>query len=174
MNANYKIRKALVSDKVQIQSLFRESVARRKKIIHASLIDAGYLEEFVDKVIALGNMLVVENGDHELALIGEIHDYSTLGSPSGGFKELSFVSGPAFGQSERETALVNWLFREIQRHYREVFRVEVTTPIRNQAAVDFYKKLGLTLGGNYSGRLKNTSSGSYPMIPLSWINPPFN
>lgn len=174
MKANYKIRKALVSDRVQILNLFRESVARRKKIVHTSLVDAGYLEKFVDNVIALGNMLVVENGDQEFALIGEIHDYSTLGRASGGFKELSFVSVPAFNQSDRETALVNWLFREIQSHYREVFRVEVTTPVRNQSAVDFYKKLGLTLGGNYSGRLKNTDSGSCPIIPLSWINPSFN
>ncbi len=170
----YKIRPARMDDRNQIRELIRESVAKEKKCLDPALIQADFIVEYVDKIIAKGNMLVVENSRLELEMIGEVHDYFIFANPNEGFKEFSFVSRNGFNAGDSETELVSWLFSEIQNKHKDVFRVELSAPIRRSSSVEHYKAMGLTVQGNYSGRLKNELSDACPIIPLSWINPSFN
>ncbi len=173
METQYKIRPATDGDKLKIYALIRESIATDKKIMSPDLISEGFMEEFVDKLIRKGSMLVVENSFSEMELIGEVHDYQTheqLDHEETALKELSFFSRLDRMPGERETNLVNWLFGEIRNNHRDVFRVEVSTPITNSASVDFYKTLGLRIEGNYQGRLKNKPEHLHLNLPLSWIN----
>ncbi len=174
MENQYKIRTARNSDKNEIHQVLRENIARAKRLIDPGLLPSGFLEEFVDKRIKNGRMLVVENRFHEMELIGEIHDYQAsnqLSTDDRSLKELSFVSRMDRHQENRETELVNWLFGEIQNNYREVFRVELNTPVSSSATVDHYKNMGLVVKGNYRGRLKGKTTTFHPLVPLSWINP---
>lgn len=174
MENQYKIRTAKDSDKTQIHQVLRETIARAKRLIDPNLLPSGFLEEFVDKKIKNGCMLVVENGLHEMEMIGEIHDYQTSDQQSTddrALKELSFVSRMDRNQENRETEIVNWLFGEIRNNYREVFRVELNTPVSSSATVDHYENMGLAVKGNFRGRLKSKTSAFHPLVPLSWINP---
>jgi hypothetical protein len=173
METQYKIRPANDDDKNKIYALIRENIATDKKIMSPDLIPEGFMEEFVDKLIRKGSMLVVENSFLEMELIGEVHDYQTIEQPDheeSEMKELSFYSRLDKMPGERETTLVNWLFGEIRTNYRDVFRVELNTPITNSASIEFYKSLGLRIEGNYNGRLKNKPEHLHLSLPLSWIN----
>ncbi len=176
MSHHYKIRTATCTDKQQIHTLMRESIAREKRLNNPSQVPFGFMEEFVDKVIRKGNMIVVENDHHELELIGEVHNYQidNQWETTDPVKEFIFFSRMDISQQERETELVNWLFGEIENKHQDVFRVKVNTPVRNSSSVDHYKKMGLTIEGNYNGRLKNNPGQFQPLIPLSWTNPSFN
>ncbi len=175
MENQYKIRAARDSDKIQIHQVLRESIAKEKKLIDPNLLPYGFLEEFVDKRIKNGSMLVVENALHEMEMIGEVHDYRTSSSQDSSagqsLQELSFISRTDRNKDNRETDLVNWLFGEIRNNYREVFRVELNTPVSSSATVDHYKNMGLVVKGNYLGRLKSKTTPFHLLVPLSWINP---
>ncbi len=173
----YKIREAKDKDKLQIYHLLRESIAREKRLVNASLVHNDFMEEFVDKLIEKGNMLVVENIHEELELIGEIHDYCFGESEECediGLQEYSFVSRIDTTTANRETEIVNWLFGEIQDKHHNVFRVELNAPVTSSESVDHYKKMGLIVEGNYQGRLGSASGNFRPLVPLSWTNPSFN
>lgn len=174
MTNTYKIRLAKEDDRDEIREMIRQSVATEKKYPDPSFIHPNFIEEFVDKVIAKGNMLVVENSRFELEMIGEIHDYLIDKNLAIGFKEFSFVSRTGSNHIMGETDPVTWLFSEIKQKYKDVYRVELTTPVRRSSTVEQYKAMGLTVEGNYLGRLKDELSGTCPIIPFSWINPSFN
>lgn len=174
MTNTYKIRLAREDDKDEIREMIRQSVATEKKCPDPSLIHLNFIEEFVDKVIAKGNMLVVENNRFELEMIGEIHDYLIDKNLAISFKEVSFVCRFEPNDVISKTDPVSWLFSEIQHKYKDVYRVELTTPVRRSSTVEQYKAMGLTVEGNFKGRLKEELSDSCPIIPFSWINPSFN
>lgn len=175
MITSYKIRKARLTDRDQIRVLIRESVAKEKSLVHPDMIHAAFIEEFVDKLIVKGNMLVVENEHQELELIGEIHDYNTgSGKDEELFQELSFVSRIVFDQYQREKDIVGWLFNEIESKYSKVFRVELLSPVCQSSSVELYHKMGLTIEGNKHHRIRKRSDNLQTILPLSWINPSFN
>lgn len=177
MPYHYSIRTAKDADKDKIHQLIRESIAREKQLSNPSLVPNGFMEEFIDKNIRKGNILVVENNLEELELIGEIHDYQATGTTQddGVFlREFIFFSRLDSTAQNRETELVNWLFGEIEKKHSNVFRVELNTFVKNAASVDHYKKMGLQVEGNFKGRLKNNDGAFQLLVPLSWSNPSFN
>ncbi len=174
MNSHYKIRTANDADKHKISALVRESLASEKKLMNPALVTPGFMEEFVDKQIRKGTMLVVENDMSELELIGEVHDYhafSEQNNEHAPMKEFMFISRLDHKAGEREKKLVNWLYGEIRRNHRDVFRVELNTPVSCAESVDHYIKMGLRVEGNYHGRLKHKTGEVNLTLPLSWINP---
>ncbi len=174
MNSHYKIRTANDADKHRIYTLVRESLASQKKLMNPALVTPGFLDEFVDKQIKKGNMLVVENAMSELELIGEVHDYHACNQHDDEhvpMKEFMFISRIDNTACEREKQLVNWLYGEIQSKHRDVFRVELNTPVSCTETVDHFLKMGLRVEGNYLGRLKHKTEEVHLTLPLSWINP---
>ncbi len=175
MENNYKIRLANTADRLKIHELIRESIAREKSLLNPSMVNSGFMEEFVDKAIRKGHMLIVENLSDEVELIGEVHYYcSSSNIDEDSVKEFRFFSRTDGGEENREQNLVSWLFGEIQNKHHDVFRVELSTPVCNQSAVDFFRKMGLNVEGNYTGRLKPSHNPYKMMVPLSWTNPSFN
>ncbi len=176
MENNYKIRTAKDSDKDQIHRLFRESIAREKRLINPALVHNEFMVDFVDKLIDKGHMLVVQNIHNEIELIGEVHDYcaSDCQEEELALQEISFFSRFDSTTAERETKLVNWLFGEIQSKHSNVFRVELNAPVSSTASLDHYKSMGLRVEGNYQGRLGANPGQFTPLLPLSWVNPSFN
>ncbi len=176
MDKSYKIRLAKDTDKEKIHSLIRESIAREKMLSNPLQVPAGFMEEFVDKVIRKEKMLVVENSMEEMELIGEIHDYSVSGKKDNDIKlrEFIFYSRMDRDKRESETKLVNWLYGEIQKKHSDVFRVELNAPFSNPDSVDHFRKMGLRVEGQYERRLSRSSGSVNLVIPLSWSNPSFN
>ena len=171
MHPKYKIRAATPKDTLQIRQLIRESVADEKRLLNPSMVSNSFIEEFVDKVIEKGNMVVVENDHSELELIGEIHFYNSLsGDAHEVLKEMAFVSRKVFAPGQRETELVSWLYSELQQKHQDVFRVELSTPVCHPGAVDYFINMGLRVEGKFSGRLSTNEDNTTTMVPLSWIN----
>lgn len=171
MKEKYKIRQATANDITQIRQLIRESVADQKSLVNPSAVTNSFMEEFVDKVIEKGNMVVVENDNEVMELIGEIHLYHPpVGNNSRAIKELAFLSRKAFIARDRETELVSWLYGEIQDKHQDVFRVELEAPVCSYESVNHFRQMGLRVEGHYTGRLSPKSSPSTMMVPLSWIN----
>jgi hypothetical protein len=174
MNSHYTIRPARTDDKEQIREVIRQTIALEKQCLDPRHVKNEFMEEFVDKVIAKGNMIIVENSQFEMEMIGEVHDYFIQGYTGQGFRELSFISRLASANEHREIDLINWLFKEIQERYQDVFRVELTSPVVKPSSVEYYKSLGMKVDNRIKGRFYSTSNVSSPMVPLSWMNPSFN
>jgi len=177
MENNFRIRAASEADKTKIHHLIRESIAREKSLLSPAHVCTGFMEEFIDKAIRKGHIMVVENKQHEVELIGQVHFYNTRGrafSEDESLKEFSFFSGTDSSDTERATELVNWLFGEIQLRHRDVFRVKISTPVCSQDSMKHFREMGLEVEGKYQLRLKGRIGKAGMVGPLSWYNPTFN
>lgn len=172
MKAGYKIRLARKSDTDQVQKLVREAICHEKKCLDPMQVQADFIHEYVDKLIARGQMLVVENDTHELELIGEVHDYNDFINPAHLLKELSFISRMDALENYNGKELLRWLFSEIQDKHKDVFRVKMTTQVGELATIEYLRALGFTMSDKLNGRLNGGISHS--LVPLSWMNPSFN
>lgn len=172
MSSKYRIRRARPEDSETIRELFRKSVANQKNLLHPSMVKTPYLEDFVNRSIKLGELLVVENAHQELELIGEVHAYYPQTGSDQFFREIHFFSSHENQASQQDTELVSWLYREIERKHQDVFNVCLSTRVSNKAAIDNLQQMGIRVEGNYQGRLKGTQRPT--ILPLSWINPSFN
>ncbi len=168
----YKMRSANNADKDKIHSLVRESIARLKMLSNASLVSLDFMQEFVDKMITRGMMVVVENDLEEMEMIGEMHDYIYPdANDNHPLREFIFFSRLGHTAIERETQIINWLYSEIQDRYKDAFRVKINTPVSSALSVEFYKKMGLTVEENCDGRLKKQHGHRQLLLPLSWMYP---
>lgn len=172
MTCLYKLRSANSADKDKIHTLVRESIARVKMLANASQVSFDFMEEFVDKMINRGMMVVVENDRKEMEMIGEVHDYEYPDTNDNQLlKEFMFFSRLGDTAIEREIHIINWLYCEIQNKYKDAFRVKINTPVSSTVSVEFYKKMGLTVEANYNARLKEPHGQPQLLLPLSWIYP---
>jgi hypothetical protein len=175
MKHKFRIRLAQQDDKQKVAELFILSIANKKNLFNTSLVQSSYVNEFVNKTIDRGDMILVENHNNELELIGEIHYYNTdVNSDDRSFRELSFFSRIERKKDEFDTDLIEWLFSEIENKHKDVFSVEITAHVSCSTSMEQYLKKGISAEGNYQGRLKNQNSNYKTLIPLSWINPSFN
>lgn len=175
MKTKYKIRYAKSDDRQKIQQLFIASVANQKNLFNPEMVNPIFVEDFVNKVIDQGNMIVVENLNNELELIGEIHYYNTSVTNGDHYmKEIIFLSRMEGNNDQRETELVEWLYGEIENKHRDVFSVMLNTPVKSMETVKHFVEKGIQIIGNFTGRLSGANHKSITMLPLSWINPSFN
>ena len=174
MNETYRIRPASAEDREQVRDMVRQFVAIEKHCQSPEQITTSYMEEFVDKALMNGHMLVVENQLMEMQMIGHVHDYQTNSSRSHGFRELHFIPRMSVGEQKAGTTLIEWLFKEVQEKYHDVFRVELTMPLNNTDTPDHFKAMGIHMTGNQKGRFRANGGVVLSVIPLSWMNPTFN
>lgn len=174
MNDTYKIRPARAEDTEQIRDMVRQFVAIEKHCQNPEQITSSYMEEFVDKALVKGHMLVIENQQMEMKMIGQVHHYQTNGNPNQGFRELHFIPRMSTDGQETGTTLVEWLFREVQENHQDVFRVALTIPLNNADKVDHFRTMGIQMNMNQKGRFRSSGNVSVTVIPFSWMNPAFN
>ncbi len=171
----YRIRPAGVQDKEKIRNLFVQTEANRKNLINSGHVQPAYIEDFVNKVIEQGNMILVENSRNEMELFGEIHCYNTRSAKDeNSMKEMIFFSRMENDEIDRETEIVGWLYNEIEKKYKDVFSVEVNTPVKSLHSAEQFLKKGIKIEGNYKARVQNPGHSQNAVLPLSWINPSFN
>jgi hypothetical protein len=176
MKNKFRIRKARKEDKPKVRELFIHSLANRKNIFHPSMVESDYVNEFVNKTIDQGDMILVENHENELEMIGEVHYYynRTPTDNDGISKEITFFSKIGRTKPDHDVDLVDWLYSEIEKKHTDVFSVEIIAPVSNVASVDAYRKKGIRVESNYTGRLKDGKSNFSTLLPLAWVNPSFN
>jgi hypothetical protein len=174
MSKSFKFRTATKDDREKVQHLFIHSIVNEKNIFSPNLVSSGFLEDFVNKIIDQGNMIIVENENQHVELIGEVHYYTTTAtSEDKNLKELVFFSQP-HADPGHEKELVEWLYSEIENKHSDVFSVGISTPVSDPSSIDLFMQKGIRIKGNYSGRMKHNSSRQNLFLPLKWINPSFN
>jgi hypothetical protein len=170
----YKFRTATKDDREKVQQLFIHSVANEKNIFSPEMVKATFIDDFVNKIIDQGNMIIVENRYEGVELIGEVHYYNTSATESEKYlKELVFFSRME-NENEEETALFEWLYGEIEQKHSDVFSVGLSMPVSKSDSVALFMQKGINIEGNYRGRLRNVAGKRKVMLPLKWINPSFN
>lgn len=174
MNETYKIRPARAEDMEQVRDMVRQYVALEKHCQNPEQVTSSYMEEFVDKALVKGHMLVIENQLMEMKMIGQVHHYQTNGNPNQGFSELHFIPRMSAEKQEAGTNLVEWLFKEVQEKHRDVFRVALTIPLNNDDTVEHFKTMGIHMNASQKGRFRANGGVSVSVIPFSWMNPAFN
>lgn len=171
----YKFRTATKDDRQKVQQLFVHSVANEKNIFSPQMVKATFVDDFVNKIIDQGNMIIVENGTDGVELIGEVHYYNTSATEGEKYlKELVFFSRMESENDEEETALLEWLYGEIEQKHSDVFSVGLSMPVSKSDSVALFMSKGINIEGNYRGRLSNIAGKRKVMLPLKWINPSFN
>jgi hypothetical protein len=176
MKQSFKIRKAHQMDKPMVKELFAQSIADKKNLLNATYVVPDFLDDFVNTNIDQGNMILVENQNNELELIGEVHYYQSTvpGTNDVYSKEINFFSKPERSANEKETDLIEWLYGEIETKHKDVFSVKVTTSVKTFSHIEHYRKKGILIEGNIDNRLKNSGNLWKSMLPFCWINPSFN
>ncbi len=170
----YKFRTATKDDRDKVQHLFIHSIANEKNIFNPDMVSPAFVDDFVNKIIEQGNMIIVEDATENVELIGEVHYYNTATTKEEKhLKELVFFSRPE-SDNEEETAIVEWLYGEIERKHSDVFSVNLSTPVSKPSSVALFMKKGINIEGNYHGRLSKINGKRKLMLPLKWINPSFN
>ena len=172
MTAGYTIRLAKKSDTDQARKLVREAVCYEKKCLDPLQVQADFIYEFVDKLIARGQMLVVENEAMQLELIGEVHDYYDFINPEHQLREFFFVSRSDIQDNPRGQELISWLYDEVQHNHKDVFRVSMTASMGQAAILGHLNGHKLLRHGK--DLVRPGGNGYARLVPLSWINPSFN
>ena len=176
MKYKFRIRKARKEDKPQVKEVLAHSIANRKNLFSPTSVASVYIDEFVNKAIERGDMILVENHENELELIGEVHYYynGQTSEKDGYSREITFFSKIDRTNTSEGNELIEWLYGEIEQNHTDVFSVELMAPVLNIDSVNSYKDKGISVETNYNGRLKCGKQGVHTFLPLSWVNPSFN
>jgi hypothetical protein len=174
MNKHYKIRTATRHDRDKVQQLFIRSVINDKNITSPDLVKASFVDDFVNKIIDQGNMIIVENNSMDVEMIGEVHYYKLSAYDTDDyFKELVFF--PGVENDDDENDIIDWLYGEIEQKHSDVFSVDISAPVSSLANILMYRKKGINIEGNFESRLNSKSRNQKKvMLPMKWINPSFN
>jgi hypothetical protein len=164
----YKFRIATKNDREKVQQLFVCSIANEKHISSPELVKASFIDDFVNKIIDQGNMVIIENDAADVEMIGEVHYYNPAAGRSD-LKELVFFSR---SEVEDENDIIEWLYSEIEQKHSDVFSVDISAPVSSLANILMYQKKGILVQGNYECRLNGKNKKV--MLPMKWINPSFN
>lgn len=175
MKTTYKLRFANKNDISDIEDIFREIVAEKKRLSQSDMVMPGFLKDLVARTVSVEEMLVVENGSDNIEMIGEIHNYQDHYHNDNGnsvdITEMAFFTNLISKNKTVPTDLIDWLHKEISSKHSEVFRVELTTQLNCQKTLDRLNRKGIKVNsGQGAGvRLK----GVNVMLPLAWDNPSF-
>ena len=175
MNSTFEVRKALLSDKEKIFSLYKkvatlpEGIARNVKEI-----TPGYIDHFMQNAAVNGVEFVIENPNDDTELIAEIHSYKWgIAKFNHVFSELTIVVSPAYHGQGLGKLIFTHLLHYIETERRDILRVELAAQESNEKAIRFYRNLGFVQEGRFEKRIKTGDSTYEADIPMAWFNKNF-
>lgn len=172
MNAKYKLRFANKNDVLQIEELVRDMLAERNSLMQPDMVNSDFVKDFVAKIVLDEEMLIVENSDKEIELIGEKHNFSNNDNPDE-IVELAFYSNVISNGKKCDTELVDWLYSEVYRRHENVFRVEVTTSVSNDQSLEMLEEKGVIINGRTGNGASVKGKNARKVMPMFWFNPSF-
>jgi ribosomal protein S18 acetylase RimI-like enzyme len=169
------IRTAALDDLDKIKSLYQavarqgDGLARRED----EITDA-YIQNFLEKSIEHGLILVAIHPDDPEAFIGEMHAYKPgIQVFKHVYSDLTIAVHPDFQGKKTGRTLFTIFLEEVGRNRPDIGRVELVTRESNLRAIKFYQSLGFRIEGRLEMRIR-TKSGLYEAdIPMGWQNPNF-
>lgn len=168
-------RTADIDDFGRIKTLYKEVAHREGGIARLEHeITDDYINNFLQKSLATGLIIVGEHPDEPETLIAEIHAYKA------GIKtfehllgELTLVVHPAFQGKKIGRTIFTIFLEEIARNRPDIGKVELIARESNRRAIELYQSLGFMIEGRLEMRIK-TNEGAYEAdIPMGWQNPSY-
>jgi putative acetyltransferase len=133
-----------------------------------------YVQDFVNKSLDGGLMIVGEHPEDSGQLIAEIHaSKSKIHVFSHLMADLTIAIHPEFQGKKIGRTLFTIFLEEIALHRPDIGKVQLVTRESNQRAFHLYQSLGFRVEGRFEMQIK-TPEGNYETdIPMGWQNPNF-
>jgi ribosomal protein S18 acetylase RimI-like enzyme len=132
-----------------------------------------YVSHFVERSIADGLIIVLENPDNPNELIAELHAYKPGIKLFGHvLSELTLLVDSRFQNQGIGRTIFTIFLDEIVNNRPDVGRIELLTGENNKRAIHLYQSLGFTIEGRFELR-QRTNNGFEADIALWWQNPGF-
>jgi putative acetyltransferase len=133
-----------------------------------------YVQQFMEKALDGGLMIVAEHPGDPGQLIAEIHaSKSKIQVFNHLMSDLTIAVHPEFQGKKIGRTLFTIFLEEIGRNRPDIGKVELVTRESNHRALHLYQSLGFLIEGRLEMRIK-TPEGNYEAdIPMGWQNPNF-
>jgi ribosomal protein S18 acetylase RimI-like enzyme len=133
-----------------------------------------YVQQFMQKSLDGGIMIVGENPDNPKELIAEIHAVkSTIHVFSHLMTDLTIAVHPDFQGKKIGRTLFTIFLEEVATNRPDVGKVELVTRESNARAIQLYQSLGFLIEGRMEMRIKTPDGHFEADIPMGWMNPNF-
>lgn len=167
-----KIRRAVVSDKTSIYSLYREVASTSGGIARVEEeITESYIENLFENVSKEGIMLLAEEEGQVIAQIHackygiRIFDHILT--------HLTIVVHPAAQGKGVGKRLFNAFLTEIQQNRPDIARVELESRATNSKSIGLYQSVGFVQEGRMKNKTRNRDNSFEDSILMAWSNPNF-
>ncbi|MBA3954152.1 GNAT family N-acetyltransferase [Candidatus Dependentiae bacterium] len=168
---NYVIRPGNAQDRDNLKLLYRQVAAIPGGLARtADEITDDYIDKILANALTKGLIFVAEyNGQ----LIGSLLKYKLEPKVFAHvLSEGSILVHPDFQGSGIGTNLFLALFKELEEHRPDIYRVEIVARESNPA-IKLYERLGFKKEGRFEGRIKNSNGSFEADIPMAWFNKSF-
>ena len=168
-------RTAEPEDWPKIKQLHKKVAAQKNGIARwEDEVTDEYVQNFMNKVMESGLMIVALHPENNEDIVGEIHALqSKIRVFNHLMSDLTIAVDPDFQGKKIGRTLFTIFLEEIATSRPSVGKVELFTRESNLKAISLYQSLGFTIEGRLEMRIK-TPEGSYEAdIVMGWQNPNF-
>lgn len=167
-------RNATVDDIPALVRLYRDVAEKSGGIARTSEeVTTEYVKAFVERSLADGLIIVLENEDVPDELIAEIHAYTPgIRLFQHVLSELTLLVDPRFQGKGIGRTIFTIFLDEVVNNRPDIGRVELLTGESNAHALGLYQSLGFLIEGRFEMRSR-TATGYEADIALYWQNPGF-
>ena len=167
-------RNATLDDVPALVRLYRYVAEKSGGIARTSAeVTEDYVQGFVEKSLANGLIIVLENEEKPDELIAEIHAYNPgIRLFEHVLSELTILVDPRFQHKGIGRTIFTIFLDEVVNNRPDIGRVELLTAESNTRAHRLYQSLGFMIEGRFEMRMR-TETGYAADIPMSWQNPGF-
>ena len=168
-------RNATIGDVAALVNLYRRvaegsgGIARTREEVTTE-----YVSGFVERSLANGLIIVLENKEEPDELIAELHAYKPgIRLFEHVFSDLTLLVDPRFQGRGIGRTIFTIFLDEIVNNRPDVGRVELLTAESNARALHLYQSLGFTIEGRFEMQIRTVEGNYEADIPMGWQNPNF-
>ena len=167
-------RNATVDDIPALLRLYKQVAETSGGIARqADEVTTEYVTGFVNRSLADGLIIVLENDESPGEIIAELHAYKPgIRLFDHVFSDLTFLVDPRFQGKGIGRTIFTIFLDEIVNNRADIGRVELLTGESNARALHLYQSLGFIIEGRFELRGR-TDKGYEADIQLYWQNPNF-
>ncbi len=166
-------REAMLNDVAAITRLYRAVAAVEGGIArYENEITDTYVQDFVQKSLSGGLIIVCEHPERPGELIAELHAYKQ--GPlvfDHVLSNTTLVVHPDFQGRQIGKTLLTIFLDEIARNRSDIGKVELITRESNERAIALYQSRGFRIEGRLEMRIRTRARTYEADIPMGWQNP---
>ena len=169
------IRTAIPEDTNRIKSLYIEVIRSGGGLArNEEEATDEYINQFIEKGLADGLILVAEHPDDPEQLIGEAHAYpSNVKTFSHVLSDFTIAVHPQFQGKKVGRTLFTIFLEEVGKNRTDIGKVELFVRESNTKAIQLYQSMGFLIEGRMEMRIKTREGLFEADVAMGWQNPNF-